>query len=73
MAVFDVGLYNLYVREAIDRGTENPTGIDDRWADYHFIEVKADSEAQAIEKARHRYTQEKGWVIYEVILRVDED
>lgn len=73
MAVFDVGLYNLYVREAIDSGTENLTGLDERWADYHFIEVKADSEAQAIEKASHRYTQEKGWVIYEVILRVDDN
>jgi len=59
---FEVGIYNKEVRSAVK---ENISHIDfgDEWADVHYQNVVADTEAEALAMITDRYPEEKGFVV----------
>ncbi|MFQ5765397.1 MAG: hypothetical protein ACE5GT_10740 [Rhodospirillales bacterium] len=65
MAKYEVTIYNAEVREKVQQG-EHHTRYTDDWADFRYIEVSADTEAQARRQVRYRYPSEQGFVIDDV-------
>ena len=72
MAKFEVTVYNEEVREKIKEGEHHSRFTDD-WADFHYIEVDADSESQARVKAEDRYPTDQGFVIDSVQKSIQHD
>jgi hypothetical protein len=62
MAKFEVTVYNKEVREKVREGEHHGRFTDD-WADFHYIEINADSEDQARTRAEARYPKSQGFVI----------
>lgn len=62
MAKFEVTVYNKEVRDKVREG-EHHSRFKDDWADFHYIEINADSEAQARTRAEARYPKSQGFVI----------
>lgn len=62
MAKFEVTIYNADVREKVQQG-EHHTRYTDDWADFRYIEIDADTEAQARQRVLSRYPSELGFVI----------
>lgn len=63
---FEVAVYNREVRRLIAEG-ERHRDLSDAWADIHYIEVKAKSEAEARAQVASRYPAARGYVIEDVI------
>lgn len=59
---FEVGVYNKEVRSSVK---ENISHFDygDEWADVHYQNVVADTEAEALTMITDRYPPEKGFVV----------
>ena len=59
---FEVGIYNKDVRTCVK---ENVRHLDfgDEWADVHYQNVVADTEAEALTMITDRYPPEKGFVV----------
>ncbi len=62
MAKFEVTVYNAQVREKVKEGEHHSRFTDD-WADFHYIDISADSESQARQRVEARYPSEQGFVI----------
>lgn len=62
MAKFEVTVYNQEVRQKVREGEHHSRFTDD-WADFHYIEINADSEIQARSRAEARYPKSQGFVI----------
>lgn len=62
MATFEITIYNAEVREKVQQGEHHSRYTDD-WADFRYIEVNADSEAQARKQVQIRYPSAQGFVI----------
>ncbi len=70
MAKFEVTIYNKQVREKIKEG-EHHAHFTDGWADFRYVEVRADNEDQARARIKERHPPEKGFVIDSVV-KVEE-
>jgi hypothetical protein len=53
MTGFEVAVYNAEVRACV-ADQRRHRDLSDDWADIHYIEIEADSVAQAMDKAQHR-------------------
>ncbi len=62
---FEVVVYNKEVRRLVERGDSHRT-LNDNWADLHYIEVTAGSEAEARAKMEKKHPPEQGYVIESV-------
>lgn len=62
MQTYEIAIYNQQVRELVLDG-ERHKRYDDSWADIHYIEFRAETEAGAITKCGNKYPQEDGFVI----------
>ena len=67
MQTYEITIYNQAVRELVLDGESHKRYTDD-WADAHYIEFEADSEAGAVEKCGRKYPQQDGFVIEQVTL-----
>lgn len=63
---FEIALYNSEVRRLVNEG-EHHRQYPDSWADTHYIEVEADSEAGAERKISVKFPPDRGFVIERVI------
>jgi hypothetical protein len=70
MAEFEVAVYNADVRACV-ADQRRHRDLNDKWADIHYIEIKADSLEQARDKAQHRYPERRGYVI-EAVTEIKE-
>jgi|TARA_B110000211_G_scaffold223976_1_gene274515 hypothetical protein len=61
--LYEVGIYNKYVRERIREGDDTPIGIDPRWEDTLLFEIHATSEQHAIQQMQFNYPEKAGFVI----------
>ncbi len=59
---FEVVVYNKEVRRLVEQGDSHSV-LNDSWADPHYIEVNADSEAEARAKMEKKHPPEQGYVI----------
>ncbi len=66
MTRYDIGAYNTKVRELVQMG-ERHRNLDDSWADIHYVEITAESEAEARQKVSRRYPERDGYVIASVL------
>lgn len=62
MAKFEVTVYNAQVREKVEQGEHHPRFRDD-WADFRYVEFRAETEQQARDMAEARYPPDEGFVI----------
>ena len=62
---FEVQLYNTEVRRIVEAG-EHHKRYDDKWADPHFIEIKAEDEHEARMRSERRYPGLEGFTIVTV-------
>jgi hypothetical protein len=63
--VYEVGVFNARVRQALAEGESDPSLSDD-WADIHYFEIRADDESVARTKMERRYPPANGYVITDV-------
>lgn len=71
MAKFEVAVYNAQVREKVEQGERHPRFKDD-WADFRYVEFRAETEQQARAMAESRYPPDDGFVI-DSILKQEEN
>jgi len=67
MHTYEITIYNQTVRELVRNGESHRRYTDD-WADSHYIEFEADSEAEAVKKCGYKYPDHDGFVIEQVAL-----
>lgn len=60
---YEVRLYNARVRELLESGEVNNTGLSDDWADAYYEEVVAKDEAEAKRMVSSSYPSSQGFVI----------
>ena len=65
MPLYEVGIYNQEVRELL-ADDEHHRFLDDKWADIHYIEVKASSLEAAEKKIKASHPTSLGYVIESV-------
>ncbi len=62
---YEVAVYNQAVRDAMNEGERHPF-LKDEWADTHWIEVRAYTEAAARQKIEVKYPPHRGYVITDI-------
>ena len=62
MAKFEITVYNAEVREKVKLGEHHPRFTDD-WADFRYVEFRAETEEKARGMAEARYPPDDGFVI----------
>jgi len=62
MAVFEVVIFNKDVREKVEAG-EHHRRFADKWADFQYIEIGAESEEQARAQVEVMYPSSQGFKI----------
>ncbi|PHS78833.1 MAG: hypothetical protein COB59_05075 [Rhodospirillaceae bacterium] len=67
MHTYEITIYNKTVRELVHDGESHKRYTDD-WADSHYIEFEANSEAEAVEKCGRKYPGHDGFIIEQVAL-----
>ena len=70
MGKFEITIYNKQVREKVEEGEHHPHYTDD-WADFRYVEIRANSEDQARALIKERHPPEKGFVI-DSVTKVEE-
>lgn len=63
---YEVRLYNARVRDLLESGEDNNTGLSDEWADAYYEEVVAPDEEEAKRMVKSSYPASQGFVITEV-------
>jgi len=66
LQTFEITIYNQQVRALVFDG-ESHKRYRDEWADTHYIEFDAESEADAIAKCDRKYPKADGFVIEAVL------
>ena len=51
MNLYEVGVYNKYVRDAVRQGNDLPFGMSSKWEEVYLFEYLAENEAGAKKKA----------------------
>ena len=62
MPLYSVGIFNRKVRELVEEGSHH-RNLDDRWADIHYIEIKASSLEAAERKVKASHPADMGYII----------
>ncbi|MBY0431981.1 MAG: hypothetical protein K2Q10_12340 [Rhodospirillales bacterium] len=68
MGTFEVVVYNRKVLEARRLRTANHTGLEESWADLHYIPIWAETADDARQRIQHRYPARRGFVVQQVVL-----
>lgn len=63
---FEAAVFNQQVRDAVKQLEHHPD-YKDEWADLHYIEVKAETSADARKEIERQYPKAKGFVIDNII------
>lgn len=63
---YEIPVYNSKVREMMKNGDSHP-GLDDRWAETHFVSVGANTPEEAIEICRRKHPEKKGFVFGKIV------
>jgi hypothetical protein len=66
--LYEVGIYNKYVRQRIREGDDDLMGLDPSWEHTLLFEVHAVNENQAIQKMQINYPERAGFVIDGVLI-----
>ncbi|MCG8510293.1 MAG: hypothetical protein MI741_13775 [Rhodospirillales bacterium] len=61
---YEVAIYNEEVRTYLQQGKRHQ--LDPRWAETHYMEIKANSEQEARKAMARRYPSDQGYVIVDV-------
>lgn len=70
MPKFEVTIFNKQVRDKVEDGEHHPHFTDD-WADFRYVEIRAENEDQARAQVKARHPPERGFVIDNVV-KVEE-
>ena len=62
MSMFEVAIYNKEVLDCVNEGRSHKFLSSD-WAETHYIEVEADTEAVAASKVQVKYPEAQGFVV----------
>lgn len=62
MPKFEVGIMNEKVAQAVARG-ERHSRLDDRWADTHYIEFRANDQLDLHRKIDAKYPSDLGYIV----------
>ena len=63
MNLYEIGIYNKYVREAVRQGNEPPAGLDQKWEEVYLFDYLAESTESAQKKAESDFSPSLGYVI----------
>ena len=66
MPKFEVAFYNKQVREKVENREHHAHYTDD-WADFRYVDIRAENEDQARARIKDRYPSKNGFVIDSVI------
>ena len=66
MPKYEVTIYNQAVRQKVQDGEHHDQFTDD-WADFRYIEIRAENEDQARARLEDRFPANRGFVIDSVI------
>ena len=67
MNLYEVGVYNKYVRKAVRSGDVPPVGLDPKWEEVYLYEYSAENESGAKKKAESEFVPTLGYVIDGII------
>jgi hypothetical protein len=62
MAKYEVTIFNQQVREKVQDGEHHKQFTDD-WADFRYVEIRAENEDQVRSRIENRYPANQGFVI----------
>jgi hypothetical protein len=65
---YEIRIYNARVRELVEHGEPNTTGLSDRWADAVYEGIMAASPQDAVRAIRIKFPPAQGFVITNVLL-----
>jgi len=68
MSKFEVTIYNKDVRQKVQDGEHHEHFTDD-WADFRYIEIRAENEDQVRTRLEDRYPSDQGFVIDSITLQ----
>ncbi len=66
MPKYEATVYNREVRQKVEDGGHHDHFTDD-WADFRYIEIRAENESQARSRLNDRYPSDQGFVIDSVV------
>lgn len=66
MAKFEVTIYNRDVRQKVQDGEHHERFTDD-WADFRYVDIRAENEDQARARIEDRYPASQGFVIDSIL------
>lgn len=72
MAKFEVTVYNAEVRKKVEDGEHHARWGDD-WADFRYIDVRADNEDQARAQVESRYPPDQGFIIDSIVKEIQSN
>jgi len=72
MAKYEITIYNAKVREKVEAGERHPRFGDD-WADFRYLDIRAESESEARARVEARYPPQDGFVIDNVIKSQEQE
>ncbi len=61
-STYEISVYNKDVRDKIQAGQEHDT-LESSWADVHLIEIRANSEEDAVSSCRRKHPERLGFVM----------
>ena len=70
MPKYEVTIYNQAVRLKVEDGGHHEHFTDD-WADFRYIEIRAENEDQARARLEDRYPAKQGFVIDSIVQQED--
>ena len=70
MPKYEITIFNKQVRDKVEDGEHHEQYTDD-WADFRYVDIRAENEDQARARIKYRYPSKNGFVIDSVI-KVEE-
>ena len=71
MNLYEYGVYNSYVRDAVRKGNETPPYLSKEWENVYYFTIRASSKEMARKKAEAKYSPITGFII-ESLEKVNE-
>ncbi|MBL4801837.1 MAG: hypothetical protein JKY45_08065 [Emcibacter sp.] len=59
---YEISVYNQDVRTKIQEGLSH-RNLESRWADVHLIEIRAETEEEAIASCRRKHPEKMGFIM----------
>jgi len=63
MNLYEVGVFNKYVRDAVRQGNDLPFGMSSKWEDVLLFEYLAENESGAKKKSESEFAPTLGYVV----------